>query len=290
MEFIKEQLDTFVYWIKERHKVHTKRRQGHKPPWSKDKVMNGVFFTNPYRENDKATIWFRLNVREPLRGMDQIVFATILFRRFNSIPVGEILLRENLYVKWDSRRAYKAIRSATKDRGLPFTGGAYMMGAPEGSDKLVYFCKVMSLVHGKLDIQKNIVTSTSQEASLEEVHRIIKEIPYFGPFISYEIVTDLRHTHILDHASDIDTWCCFGPGAKRGLSRLLHGVPKGTVPNRMHIPYSMELLEIVRRRLKSMPHFELREIEHSLCEFDKYQRVAEGGRPKRWYHARIGKN
>ena len=94
MEFIKEELDTFVYWIKERHKVHKKRLKGLEPPWSEDAVMNGVFFTNPYRENDKATIWFRENVRDPLRDVDSVIFATILFRRINSILVDKILLRK----------------------------------------------------------------------------------------------------------------------------------------------------------------------------------------------------
>ena len=52
MEFIKEQLDTFIYWIKERHRVHLRRKDGEGPPWSGDDVMNSVFFTNPYRENE----------------------------------------------------------------------------------------------------------------------------------------------------------------------------------------------------------------------------------------------
>jgi hypothetical protein len=42
-----------------------------------------------------------------------------------------------------------------------------------------------------------------------------------GPFLAYEIVTDLRFTALLENAPDIMTWANPGPGAKRGITRLL---------------------------------------------------------------------
>ena len=41
--------------------------------------------------------------------------------------------------------------------------------------------------------------------------------------MAYEIVCDLRYTYFLRDATDKDTWTHLGPGAKRGMERLLHG-------------------------------------------------------------------
>lgn len=136
----------------------------------------------------------------------------------------------------------------------------------------------------------------------------LREQPFFGPFHSYEIVTDLRHTHLLDKAPDIMTWCNIGPGARRGINRVM-GRDK-----RDHTKSNAEMLEEIRYLLdcstqsrywpqwktngyvhrnvpifiapgidakKQWPSWEIREVEHLLCEYDKYQRVQLGeGRPR----------
>jgi len=101
-----------------------------------------------------------------------------------------------------------------------------------------------------------------------------------GPFLSYEMVTDLRHTPILKNAPDINTWSNAGPGCKRGLRRIWSEVHPSQLLNAMRY-----LLEISSRYLKDhVPSLELRDIEHSCCEFDKYARVYYGeGRPRSLY-------
>ena len=57
-------------------------------------------------------------------------------------------------------------------------------------------------------------------SSLEDTWNKLRDYPYMGPFMAYEVVTDLRHTHLLENATDIMTWANPGPGAMRGLNRL----------------------------------------------------------------------
>jgi len=101
--------------------------------------------------------------------------------------------------------------------------------------------------------------------------------PGFGPFLRYEVITDLRHTRYLCNADDIMTWANAGPGAMRGANRIC-GVYSKYAPN----PYRQEqyiqimryLLEVSTKNLPSDFHqMEMRDIEHSLCEFDKYERA-----------------
>jgi hypothetical protein len=114
-----------------------------------------------------------------------------------------------------------------------------------------------------------------------------------GPFVAYEIACDLRHTRILFNATDKLTWANTGPGAARGIHRLLTG--RFAKPKKLKIDYNAVMVDLLKRskyQLKSHVRdcgwpFEMREIEHSLCEWDKYRRVQKGeGKPRSLYHAK----
>lgn len=277
--------ERFWYWIRERHLVHL-RRQAKKPrPWTDDEILQRYFFTNPYRENDKTTVWFRKHVREPLRDDPAVVFATICFRWFNWIPTGELLLREKLLCEWNQRRCVKILSYV----GKVFTG-AYMIKGSYGERKLDSVCKHITTVWND---REKLVRDIAVDNRLEQVVARLCLYPYLGGFMSYEIACDLRHTYLLENAPDINTWCHLGPGGVRGLMRLngVEVMPKNKrgLQKRggMKAPKDWQsqvinLLKRTRSRL-NMP-LEMREIEHSLCEFDKYERARLGdGSLKRKY-------
>jgi hypothetical protein len=151
----------------------------------------------------------------------------------------------------------------------------------------------------------------NSSCSLEEAHKGFMRFPFLGDFMAYEVVTDLRHTKYLSGAEDIMTWCNLGPGAIRGLLRLLGQFVPGPANGSYRAPRGAmdlccELLEIcqeyfggLNKRLGPIhcgrppagkapagvfPTFEMRDVEHSLCEFDKYSRLLNGEGPvKRLY-------
>lgn len=105
--------------------------------------------------------------------------------------------------------------------------------------------------------------------------------------MSYEVVTDLNHTPVLSSAEDRYRWANAGPGAVRGLNRIL-GLPlKKGMGQPMANDYMTKLLSTAPFYIQ--PHVPLKEvdmrtIEHSLCEWDKYERVRLGqGRPRSIY-------
>ena len=109
-------------------------------------------------------------------------------------------------------------------------------------------------------------------------------LPYagFSGFMAYEVVTDLRYTKYLEDADDIMTWANAGPGAKRGLNRI-HGRPlEQTIKPNQLTSEMLELLDLASTYAGSfLPTLEMREIEHCLWEYDKYERVRLGeGRPR----------
>ena len=140
---------------------------------------------------------------------------------------------------------------------------------------------------------------------LEDAWVGLQEYDYIGPFIAYEFVCDLRYTDILRNATDTCTWCNIGPGAERGLQRMglkvdLESIQKLYVQSKDLLAVKPDCWGLLKEKSFKFqspynenhwifnhlgrgqyPYWELREIEHCLCEFDKYERIRLGqGVPK----------
>lgn len=289
-------LDRFMYWCRERYQIALRRRAEKPKPWTDDEVLQNYFFTHPYREMDKVTVWFRVNVRDPLRDSPRVLFATVAFRWFN-LPETADTLRfgdgpvddYNLLLEWNPDEALRRL-GAARDRGVKIFTGAYMINSPGGEPKLEAIVRRIDNVwrehESLLDGWRKLIGINS--LTLEAAHSDLTRFDGMGGFMAYEVVCDLRYTYLLEHAPDKLSWCNPGPGAVRGLYRLLgKEFPKGNNASSPPVPddwteKTQWLLGECRRRLRNMPAFEMREVEHSLCEWDKYERLLWGdGRAKR---------
>lgn len=290
-------LERFLYWIRERHTIYLRRRAGQPKPWTNDEGLQTVFFTNPYREHDKVTVWFRENIREPLRDDPRVLFATVCFRWFNLPSTADVLrgkadtnsiIDHDLLLQWDAKEAFRRLDAVRSRKQQVFTG-AYMINSPGGEPKLEAIIRRIDNVWQKRDELLTQIDS-GRDGSMESAHSFLTEFDGMGGFMAYEVVCDLRYTYLLENAPDKMTWCNPGPGCIRGYCRV-HDIPfkKGNNSTSPPVPKGfkdgmIDLLDIVSRRLKGMPRFEMREIEHSLCEADKYERVLWGdGKAKRTY-------
>ena len=270
----------FFWWIAERHRIFEKRRRGlSRDWWTEDEILRTYRFTNPYRENDRTTVWFRENIRDPLKDNNKVLMATVIFRWFNLIQTGETLVKNNLHIEWDSELARQEIKKQDQ-----YVTGAYIIKTPDGKDKVdgVIWC-----IEQILKEENRLISRFIECPRLEMAWEIFQDYPYLGAFMSYELVTDLRWTHFFQNATDIMRWANAGPGAMRGLNRI-HG--RDLNYKRKSHNWNAEMYELLQMSTsylgdKSgnmwMPKLEMREIEHSLCEFDKYERVRNGeGRPR----------
>jgi hypothetical protein len=280
-----------IYWIRERHSIHIKKEQGEPAPWTDDEVLCSFFFTNPYRENDKVTQWFRKHIRDPLKKDAKVVFATICFRWFNWPETGEVLINNGLLEEWDCKKAVKVLTNM-KDKGKQvFTGAFNISNSGSKKPKINRVCEdYIEPVWENIDwIEEELKRGAYEhKTTMQNVHEFLSE-NFMGlggsGFMAYEVVCDLRYTWVLENAPDKCTWSNAGPGAKRGLNRILGRELKAPVSDELWQDKSTSLLKIVQERLSRMPRFEMREIEHSLCEVDKYCRALEkDGHMKRKYN------
>ena len=298
----------FFSYARKRHSAYLRRQLGHPPPWTDDPVIANYRFTNIYRETDRTTIWYRENVREWYDETPDVLLATVLFRWFNKIETGAAIFREDdqeaesalrsPFLRWMNGLGVEQLRAAiVQERGDgPYVNGAYIIKTPNGMSKL----------DGVLDVAEKFRTVTKLDPwgnyrnwhdaahnmvkrrwTLEQAWNWIRSFECQGDFTAYEVVTDLRHTYLLRNAPDIMTWANAGPGAKRGLNRLQgrpleQQLPKAT---------TNEEMRVLLRYSQSFDYWppewgpwEMREVEHTLCEFDKWVRALTGeGTPKQRY-------
>ena len=264
-------VDGFYNYINERHSIYIRRSIGEAFPWTDDEILQTYSFCNVYRELDKVTVWIRENWKEPYADHPNLPFAMAVARQINwPDTLQEIGFPEH----WNPERV-KAIMQGRLDRKEKVYTGAYMLTGTLGGTK----------VEQTID---KILTPLYENPPPMHYHSLqdtwAEYLPYagFSGFMAYEVVTDLRHSKYLENAEDIMTWANAGPGAKRGLNRI-HGRPlEQTIkPNQLNAEMA-ELLDLASEYgAVYLPTLEMREIEHCLCEYDKYERVRLGeGRPR----------
>lgn len=282
----------FFEFARERHAIYLRRAAGQSWPWTENYFLQTYRFTNVFREFDKNTVWLRENVRE-LERDKYLLPAIVLFRWTNRITTGEALFCQyvekdrtawELY-RWkrDPEILIQAVR-AYCGRG-PYVTGAYIITSLTGYDKLEGVIRMFDNFY-RADEWRHVTDKLLRargRTPLQETWDWLRTVPYMGTFHSYEVVSDLRHTSLHRHAHDVDTWANPGPGALRGLERIYgqrHTHEEAIVRMR-------DLLSLSRNRdiwPADWPRWELREVEHTLCEFDKYERVRLGeGRPRSVY-------
>lgn len=264
----------FLQFTKDRHEIYVKRSQGQPAPWTTDPVLQQYKFCNIYRELDKGTKYY---LREcELGGEDDAspLVKSIIYRLINNIKVFEHMggipeLSHDFGRVIDHCKAYAAT-------GKTFVSDAYMAFAcsRKGDTKIDSFRRVLDWLGENFgDWNANVFEKAT---TLQEAHAALCTIPYVGPFIAYEILCDLFLVNYLPQFS-INDWTNIGPGAKPSIAILFP----------CSLAAEMEKIKEVQRlhNVSDWPYepLNLRNIEHSLCEWRKYCNLQSGKGKKRKY-------
>lgn len=275
----------FFRYARLRESVRLRKEQQVPKPWTDDPILQRYRFCNVFREDDRTTRWFADHVRGPMIDSPRVILATITFRWFNKIETGEVLLKHGLLQNWNGRLALEVLQDLK-----PLITGAYMIKTPPKKTKLVGLVDLIDEAQRKGPWLREVIADAR---TLEVAWEALKTLPYLGSFMAYEVVTDLRHTEWLCGATDINTWCSPGPGCARGLGRLFGKEGRDSysytsLSDRRRMRPHLERLLSLSQRDNLWPSewraWEMREVEHTLCEYDKYERVRLGeGAPKQLY-------
>lgn len=298
MKMLQDAVERFFYWINERHSIYLKKEAGESWPWTDDVILQTYKFTNVFRELDKGTIWLRENWLEPFADDPKLYFNIAMYRQFNWPPtmerIGYIIdsmeddsnyFPHHVNV-WNPRQLTKIVEDYQHAGNQVWTGAYMIRGQYINPTGVLWTSKAQYMFHQVLDPVWN--APEPEWKTLQESWQWWQQFEGFGPFLGYEIVTDMRHTRYLKNAPDIMTWANPGPGAMRGIKRL-YGMAVDAHRSDFTYGFYIEVMKFLLDMSANhtgdhVPAMEMRDIEHSLCEFDKYERVRLGqGRPRSKY-------
>lgn len=293
-------LHDLAAFMKARHDIYLARKAGKPGPWTADPVLRDGRFCNIFRELDTVTIWIDRNIRKPYADHPHLWFMLAIARYINWPDTLEALIKHypNAWPSspdFEPRHMTAALEHRASYGNKVYTG-AYMIRAESDPTKHWYSWSkhkyIAEIVLGRLWEDRERFTAELEKPgqTLEGAWKLFQEPRYvgWGPFMAYEVVTDLRHTRYLRNAPDIYTWANAGPGAIRGLNRLygreLGAKPRPEQTNAEMLKLMIELNDLDEPGFNETfgepcdvnPRFEMRDIEHSLCEFDKIERVRKG--------------
>lgn len=260
----------------------------------KDGILATYRFCNVEREKDAVTQWISENILD-YYGRDkdwnfawpveEVFFMLCVARAINWPPTLAAMMRAEVWPRlysrgWNWGGMVDVMTRRLKEGKKVYTG-AYMVRtnavAFSEPQQKPWATVNVSLVpiynmrgYWRMCLEDGVWT---QEALVAE----LSDYMNWGPFMAYEVACDLD---MLMPARDRLTWANAGPGAKRGLNRLAgRDLRKGRGDWLEEMRYLYERLE--PRMTAEGVNFNMRTVEHNLCEFDKFERVRLGeGKPR----------
>lgn len=271
-----------------------------------DPILREFRFCNVFRELDRVTVWIRENIREPFADHEHLWFMLAIARFINWPPTLGWLRQRGAWpdsIVFGPEKMTRALEE-WKQKGEKVETGAYMIRAESDPKKEWYSWSkqryVSEVVLGEAWKDRKLISEwfslgkepndVSGGPGLASTWDLLRSGPFggwtgWGPFMTGQVVADLRHTRYLREAPDVGKWAPVGPGSARGLNRLAGRPLKQSVSQAQGLDEMLQLQELVNARTAEwVGPIELHDIQNCLCETDKYLRVKTGeGKPRAAY-------
>ena len=269
--------DSYWKFAAERQKIFIKRIKGKAPPWTNDHILAQYRFTNVYRASDRVSQYLIKNViYGGNESTEETFFRIILFKIFNKIETWEVLLKAfDGKLQWstfDLKKYAKVLDSQIKKQSSIYSP-AYIMPSPNFGLKRKHRNHLHLL---KYMMEKSTPKLVEKAKSLEEVYKILLNIPSLGNFLAFQFAIDLNYSEIIDF-SEME-FVVAGPGARSGIKKCFYQDYNYSPEEIIKIVTERSLDEFKRLDLdfKNLwgRSLQLIDCQNLFCEIDKYARIA----------------
>lgn len=269
--------ERFVYWIKERESIRSRKEAGRPKPWTDDEILQRYRFCNVVRMDDKVSRWLYENWYAPNIDHPNIVPAVALARFINQPSSLELVGFPHV---WDDEYVEKGRRVLGRlwYDGKTVFNPAYIVRGNTGEDKVTsVFCTyTQPLIDDPPKIDRN---------SFRRTHITFLSYFGFGSFVAGQVTADLRHA-MTGGWKDVMQWAPIGPGSKKGMNRYLGREVDTPITQVQFTSHLRTLIEEVRLQLPDhlAERMEAMDYQNCLCETDKFSRMilGEGGMRNRY--------
>jgi hypothetical protein len=268
-----------AYWMfaAERQAIFFQRLLKCPAPWTQDPILAAFKFCNAYRASDRVSQYLIKNVIYDWEWTaTDTVFRILLFKIFNKIETWEYLERALGSIdckSFDSRR-YSVLLEQARRSGQPIYTNAYMSCANKAFGYDQKHDNHLALIACMMT--ENVIDKILAAPSLEHIYNILVAYPLIGPFMAYQLATDLNYAPFIHHSEQ--SFTVAGPGAVRGIQKCFqdtNGKNAAYIIQWMcdHQDHEFDRLGLTFQSLWGRP-LQYIDCQNLFCETDKYSRVA----------------
>jgi hypothetical protein len=287
----------FYSYMQARERIRLNRKAGLPWPWTDDPILQTYKFTNVKRAHDRTTREFAQFYRlHPHAAPSSQLLNCTIARYFGTY---DFLLALGWQTTFNPELLIKFARDRLNRKERVFTG-AYLItnnGIKAPKEEVV----VNTFIASMWEQRHAVIAAARARHRWEDMVGRMRSVTGFGGsgFMAKEVALDTMLTNFWTSIVDtpiglpvcsiepIDkaTWSPAGPGARRGLNRLLGRDYKKLIGDAQALDEMRDLYEV---RDHYWPAdwiaLDLHDIQFQLCEWDKYERVRLGqGRPRSKY-------
>ena len=241
-----------------------------------------------FRELDRGTMYFRhclnqTDLKDLVIDKDiidenlvrKVLFKSIIYRLINKI---ETFMDFKGIPDEENFSQFLKLLKKKKDHGVVIFTAAHQNN---GYDRLlVSLYYVQENIH---ELAANVVSAANRRC-IKECTDTIKEIPNVANFFAWQIICDLLECKILGSNTD-NQWTILGPGAKKGLKRI-YCMETNTEAEELYLTRSLRDLCSLKGPKSGFEalgvefpaildkYLSLKNVEHALCEYEKYFCIA----------------
>lgn len=264
------------YLAAERQRIFRARLRSEREPLTEDAVLRSFKFTNAYRASDRTSQYLIRHVIYDRKRSWRDTFARVLlFKLFNRIETWEVVRDQvgEVTAGTFDVEAIAVVLGHELHRGKRIYSAAYIMPSAQAFGRQHKHENHLRLLSAMLD--EHVDTKIQVARSMHEAFDILVTYPSIGPFLGYQLITDLNYSADLQFQED--EFVVPGPGALDGLAKCFSD--PGDLSPADVIRWTMETQEqqfrergIAFEDLWDRP-LQLIDCQNLYCEVDKYARA-----------------
>ena len=278
MKFRQEIYDLYWYFAYERQNIFNKKKNGIKPPWTKDKILQEYKFCNSYRVNDRVSQYLLKNIiyNGKKYSKEDMIFRIVLFKIFNKESTWELLLNhyDDITLSSFNKDEYSKILEEAISNGIKIYNDAYISCANKAFGFDRKHDNHLALIY-KMFFTDNLAEKIINSKSMEEAFNYIKSYPLIGNFMAYQLITDINYSESVNFREDEFTIA--GPGSIRGINKCTLDKEGSSYEDVIRYMYNNQEKEFKRLNLNfkgiGNRKLQLIDCQNIFCELDKYLRV-----------------
>lgn len=268
--------DTYWRFAAERQRVFHQRVLGEPGPWTGDPILGAHRFTNAYRVADRVSQYL---VREVAykgdQSVDEVAFRVLLFKLFNKVSTWEMLCGE--FGQPSARsfdvRQYDATMTRAFEKGVRLYSAAYIMPAAAQGVRRKHLTHLELL---RMMLDDRLPQRLAECGSMQAGYDLLLGYRGLGPFLAYQLITDLNYTQVLDF-SEME-FVMPGPGALSGIRKCFSDYGGYSEADLIRLVADLQEEEFDARGIRFLDlwgrRLQLIDCQNLFCEVDKYARVA----------------